>query len=95
MPKVRPLTRQERETQAIENETKRICTEVLTAVREKRGLEEKTYAQVAEEIGISVDRLNRWRNGELPGAGFGRPARRWVTGWSWSPSEKPSEKGEQ
>ena len=72
MPKVRPLTRQERETQAIENETKRICTEVLTAVREKRGLEEKTYAQVAEEIGISVDRLNRWRNGELPSAGFGR-----------------------
>ncbi len=42
MPKVRPLTHQERETQAIENETKRICTEVLTAVREKRGLEEKT-----------------------------------------------------
>lgn len=73
MPKVRGLTQKQRDEQAVEAEIRRAADDFLHAVRVKRGVEEKTYAQVAKELGMSQDTLQRWRReGALPQAGFGR-----------------------
>lgn len=73
MPKTRPLTKAEREAQAIENEIQRTSREFLSIVGERRGRDNKTYAQMADFIGVSPDRYQKWRrNGELPGASLSR-----------------------
>lgn len=73
MPKVRPLTQREREAQANENEIQRVSNDLLHIIGERRGRDDKTYAQMAEFIGVSPDRYQRWRrNGELPGASLSR-----------------------
>ncbi|MBD5098169.1 MAG: hypothetical protein HDT35_01200 [Clostridiales bacterium] len=72
MPKVKGLTQKERDAQAIEREIQRASQDFLNVAREKRGREDKTYAQVAEDIGVSKDTFWQWRAGKLPSAGFGR-----------------------
>jgi len=72
MPKVKPLTRRQREEQAVEDEIRRVEREFNRAVGLKRGLEDKTYLQLAEEIGVSAFTLNAWRHGKLRDAGMGR-----------------------
>lgn len=72
MPKVRPLTKSQREAQAIEDEIQRTSREFLAIVGERRGRDDKTYAQMADFIGVSPDRYQKWRKGELPHAAFGR-----------------------
>lgn len=73
MPKIRPLTQKEREAQSIETEIQRVSKDLLGIIGERRGRDDKTHAQMAEFIGISPDRYQRWRrNGELPGASLGR-----------------------
>lgn len=70
MPKARPLTQKQREQEAIEKEVDRACKDFLLAIGMKRGVEEKTYTQIAEEIGIHRNTLLEWRKGELPDARF-------------------------
>lgn len=72
MPRVRGLTQKQRDEQVIELEIQRASKDFLTVARTKRGLEDKTYTQVAEDIGVTRDTLQRWRNGKLAEAGFGR-----------------------
>lgn len=73
MPKVRPLTQKEREAQAIDNEIQRVSKELLGLIGERRGRDDKTHAQIAEFIGVSPDRYQKWRrNGELPGTSLSR-----------------------
>ena len=73
MPKVKPLTQRQREAQAIENEIQRVSKDLLSIIGERRGRDDKTYAQMAEFIGVSPDRYQRRRrNGKLPGASLGR-----------------------
>ena len=50
---VRGLTQKERDAQIIEQEIQRASQDFLNVAREKRGREDKTYAQVAEDIGVS------------------------------------------
>lgn len=71
MPKVRPLTQKQRDEQAIQQEIQRTCQLVLDAAREKRGREDKTYSQVAEDIGVCTNTFLKWRKGKLPEASFG------------------------
>lgn len=71
MPKVRPLTQRQREEQAIQMEIQRASQLVLNAAREKRGREDKTYAQVARDIGVCPNTFLKWRGGKLPDASFG------------------------
>lgn len=73
MPKIRGLTQKQRDEQAVEAEIQRAVQDFLRAVGLKRGLEDKTYAELAAELGVSQDRLQKWRKeGALPKAGFGR-----------------------
>ena len=72
MPKVKGFTQKQRETQIIDTEIQRASKDFLTAARAKRGLEDKTYTQIAEDIGVTRDTLRKWRGGKLPDASFGR-----------------------
>lgn len=72
MPKVRGLTQKQREAIAIEDEIQRASQDFLNAARMKRGMEDKTYAQVADDIGVSKDTFIKWRAGKVPEASFGR-----------------------
>lgn len=72
MPKVKGLTRAEREAQAGRDEMQRVSREFLGILGERRGREEKTFAQMAEYIGVCPDCYQDWRKGKLPSATFGR-----------------------
>ena len=73
MPMVRPLTKAEREREAIEREIQHASEDLLRIIGERRGRDDKTYAQMADFIGVSPDRYQRWRHkGELKGASLGR-----------------------
>jgi len=65
MPKVRPLTRAEREAQAGRDEMQRVSREFLGILGERRGREDKTYAEMAEYIGVCPDCYQDWRKGKL------------------------------
>jgi len=65
MPKVRPLTRAEREIQARRDEMQRVSKEFLGILGERRGREEKTFAEMAEYIGVCTDCYQDWRKGKL------------------------------
>lgn len=73
MPKIRPLTKKQRDEQAIEREIQRAADDFLRVINMKRGLEGKTYSQVSEDIGVSRTALQSWRlDGKLQNARFGR-----------------------
>ncbi|MCI8623792.1 MAG: hypothetical protein HFG26_09030 [Provencibacterium sp.] len=57
MPKVRGLTRQQRE----KAEVRRVSDDILEVIRTKRGQEEKSFMQVAEDVGLTRDQYQRWR----------------------------------
>lgn len=57
MPKVRGLTRQQRE----EAEVQRVSDNLLRVLGAQRGIEDKTHHQVAEDIGVSYTQYWRWR----------------------------------
>lgn len=71
MPKIRGLTQKQRDEQAVEREIQNASRDFLDAARKKRGLEDKTYAQVAEDIGVCTNTFLKWRKGKLPDASFG------------------------
>ena len=72
MPKVRPLTQRERDTQVIENEIQRVSKDLLTIIGERRGRDDIDRGEMAEFIGISRSAFYHWRNGGLPVAKFGQ-----------------------
>lgn len=71
MPKVRGLTKKQREEWTIENELKRASQDFLNTAKEKR-LEDKTYRQIARELGVSANTFLQWRAGGVTDAHFGR-----------------------
>ncbi len=72
MPKMRGLTQKQRDAMLVEGEIRKASQDFLTATREKRGLEDKTYAQVAEDIGVCKDTFFKWRSGKVGEANFGK-----------------------
>lgn len=66
MPRTRPLTNAQRERQEIE----RVGGEVLRLIRTERGLQEKTYEQMAEYIDLSRSQLQVWRKSKCSKAGL-------------------------
>lgn len=64
MPRTRPLTNIQRERQEIE----RVGGEVLRLIRTERGLQEKTYEQMADYIGLSRSQLQVWRKNKCSAA---------------------------
>lgn len=57
MPRTRSLTKAQRESQEVE----RVGAEVLRLIRAERGLQEKTYEQIADDIDLSRSQLQAWR----------------------------------
>lgn len=70
MPKIRGLTQKQRDAIAIENEIQRASQDFLNIARMKRGMEDKTYAQVADDIGVCRDTFLKWRAGKIRDACF-------------------------
>lgn len=66
MPRV-ALTQEQREA----NMTSGICKSILNAMNSKRGLERKSDAAFAKELGISRTTWWRWNAGGLKDADFG------------------------
>ncbi|MCI9458816.1 MAG: hypothetical protein HFE44_17930 [Oscillospiraceae bacterium] len=72
MPKVRGLTQKQRDAMALEDEIRRASQDFLNATRLKRGLEDKTYGEIAEDIGVCRDTFLKWRSGKVREATFGK-----------------------
>lgn len=64
MPKVRGLTRQQRE----EAEVRRVSNNILAALGARRGLEDKNRYQAAEDAGVSRTQYWRWRTNGIGSA---------------------------
>lgn len=65
MPRVRTLTRVEREMQADEAAVAKASREFMELLGVERGRRDMKYMDMAELIGVCPDTLRRWRDGYL------------------------------